>query len=139
MSTVPSASHRLLYVMLIRSHDCGKIVQFRVTRHPTAARLSQHLAEVFPQPLPLARSRTIFAIGSLQVLLQTEFSASTGGFSAGLRTHEPPHARGFRSICKEFPDLGVGCGGGGIRTHGDLSATPVFKTGAFNRSATPPI
>ena len=30
-------------------------------------------------------------------------------------------------------------GGGGIRTHGDLTTTPVFKTGAFNRSATPPI
>ncbi len=29
-------------------------------------------------------------------------------------------------------------GGGGIRTHGDLPATPVFKTGAFNHSATPP-
>jgi hypothetical protein len=33
----------------------------------------------------------------------------------------------------------IGGGGGGIRTHGDLSATPVFKTGAFNRSATPPM
>ncbi len=30
-------------------------------------------------------------------------------------------------------------GGGGIRTHGDLTTTPVFKTGAFNRSATPPL
>ncbi len=29
-------------------------------------------------------------------------------------------------------------GGGGIRTHGTVSRTPVFKTGAFNRSATPP-
>jgi hypothetical protein len=29
-------------------------------------------------------------------------------------------------------------GGGGIRTHGALSRTPVFKTGALNRSATPP-
>jgi hypothetical protein len=29
-------------------------------------------------------------------------------------------------------------GGGGIRTHGTLASTPVFKTGAFNRSATPP-
>ncbi len=28
--------------------------------------------------------------------------------------------------------------GGGIRTHGTLSRTPVFKTGALNRSATPP-
>jgi hypothetical protein len=29
-------------------------------------------------------------------------------------------------------------GGGEIRTHGALSGTPVFKTGAFGRSATPP-
>ena len=29
-------------------------------------------------------------------------------------------------------------GEGGIRTHGTLSRTPVFKTGAFNRSATSP-
>ena len=29
-------------------------------------------------------------------------------------------------------------GGGGIRTHGGLSPTSVFKTGALNRSATPP-
>ena len=32
-----------------------------------------------------------------------------------------------------------GCGGwGGIRTHETLSRLPVFKTGAFNRSATSP-
>ncbi len=29
-------------------------------------------------------------------------------------------------------------GGGGIRTHGTVSRTPVFKTGALNHSATPP-
>jgi hypothetical protein len=29
-------------------------------------------------------------------------------------------------------------GWGGIRTHGDVAATPVFKTGALNRSATHP-
>jgi hypothetical protein len=29
-------------------------------------------------------------------------------------------------------------GGGGIRTHETLARLPVFKTGAFNRSATPP-
>src|SRR4051812_30462600 len=32
----------------------------------------------------------------------------------------------------------AGHGGGGIRTHGPRERTPVFKTGAFNRSATPP-
>ena len=35
--------------------------------------------------------------------------------------------------------ISVGCGGrGGIRTHGTLSRTPVFKTGALNHSATLP-
>ena len=34
--------------------------------------------------------------------------------------------------------LGLCGGGGGIRTHGRLSPTSVFKTGAFNHSATPP-
>ena len=29
-------------------------------------------------------------------------------------------------------------GGGGIRTRGPRERTPVFKTGAFDRSATPP-
>ena len=34
---------------------------------------------------------------------------------------------------------GTECGGeGGIRTHGGVSPTPVFKTGALNRSATSP-
>jgi putative Holliday junction resolvase len=31
------------------------------------------------------------------------------------------------------------CGGGGIRTHGPVSETPVFKTGAIDHSATPPV
>ncbi len=35
--------------------------------------------------------------------------------------------------------LSVSGGGGGIRTHGTLSRTPVFKTGAFDHSATPPV
>ncbi len=30
------------------------------------------------------------------------------------------------------------CGGGEIRTHGTLAGTTVFKTAAFNHSATPP-
>jgi hypothetical protein len=29
-------------------------------------------------------------------------------------------------------------GGGEIRTHGRVTPSPVFKTGAFNHSATPP-
>jgi hypothetical protein len=30
------------------------------------------------------------------------------------------------------------CGGGEIRTHGPITQTPVFKTGAIDHSATPP-
>jgi hypothetical protein len=36
----------------------------------------------------------------------------------------------------EFQEIG---GEGGIRTHGTREGTPVFKTGAFNRSATSPL
>jgi hypothetical protein len=36
------------------------------------------------------------------------------------------------------PGLRAGGGGGGIRTLETLARLPVFKTGAFNRSATPP-
>lgn len=35
-------------------------------------------------------------------------------------------------------EINVNGGGGEIRTHGGVSPSPVFKTGALNRSATPP-
>ena len=48
----------------------------------------------------------------------------------------PDHAVGRRTW-EEFL-AGSGNGGGGIRTRGPRERTPVFKTGAFDRSATPP-
>src|ERR1700674_1432047 len=39
---------------------------------------------------------------------------------------------------KEAENGRLAGGGGGIRTHGRLAPLPIFKTGAFNRSATPP-
>ena len=43
-----------------------------------------------------------------------------------------------RSVCN--PHEITDCGGSGeIRTHDRVAPTPVFKTGAFNRSATLPI
>ncbi|MGH7813903.1 MAG: integrase core domain-containing protein [Candidatus Binataceae bacterium] len=48
MFVVPSAAFRLLYVMIILSHDRRRIVRFDVTAHPTAAWLSQQLTEAFP-------------------------------------------------------------------------------------------
>lgn len=44
------------------------------------------------------------------------------------------------SKAKDYIDISTLYGGGsGIRTHGELAPTPVFKTGALNRSAIPPV
>jgi hypothetical protein len=48
MFVVASASFRLLYVMIILTHDHRKIVRFDVTRHPTAGWLARQVTEAFP-------------------------------------------------------------------------------------------
>jgi hypothetical protein len=50
------------------------------------------------------------------------------------REISPGHARILRRGRQEKANGG----GGGIRTHGTVSRTAVFKTAALNRSATPP-
>ncbi len=37
----------------------------------------------------------------------------------------------------QLAGFGLGCRGGGIRTPGPREGSPVFKTGAINRSTTP--
>ena len=48
MFVVPSATFRLLFVMLILTHDRRKIARFDVTQHPTAGWLSRQVTEAFP-------------------------------------------------------------------------------------------
>jgi putative transposase len=48
MFIVPSATFRLLFVMLILAHDRRKIVRFDVTQYPTAGWLSRQVTEAFP-------------------------------------------------------------------------------------------
>jgi putative transposase len=48
MFIVPSATLRLLFVMLILVHDRRKIVRFDITEHPTAGWLSRQITEAFP-------------------------------------------------------------------------------------------
>src|SRR6478609_9615133 len=67
--------------------------------------------------------------GALGTLAEEE------GFVPASERSELQAAR--RSLVVQTGPLGPG-GGGGIRTHGTLASTPVFKTGAFSRSATPP-
>ena len=45
---------------------------------------------------------------------------------------KPPNASDLKRVQR------MRGGGGGIRTHGGVSPTPVFKTGTFDRSVTPP-
>ncbi len=46
--TVPTATFRILYVFIVRSHDRRKVVHFNVTKHPTAQWTAQQLVEAFP-------------------------------------------------------------------------------------------
>jgi len=48
MFTVPSATFRLLFVIVILAHGRRRIVRFDVTQHPTAGWLSQQVIEAFP-------------------------------------------------------------------------------------------
>jgi putative transposase len=62
MFVVPSATFRLLFVMLILAHDRRKIVRFDVTQHPTAGWLSRQVTEAFPwdtAPRFLLRDRDV--------------------------------------------------------------------------------
>ena len=57
---------------------------------------------------------------------------------AQMKSPSAVHAAIPCSSAKNAQHRGLAGGGGGIRTHERLSPLPVFKTGAFNRSATPP-
>ena len=71
-----------------------------------------------------------------------KFAVSPGVRIVGDRGHLGQPAGDIKQQRGEVhgdPRLGMTGGGwGGIRTHGELAPTPVFKTGALNRSATHP-
>jgi transposase InsO family protein len=50
--TVPTATFRVLFVLVILHHDRRRIVHFNVTSHPTAQWTSQQLVEAFPWDTP---------------------------------------------------------------------------------------
>src|SRR6516164_7146798 len=63
----------------------------------------------------------------------------TGNSIARNRHHELNGSVIQRTSTHTSHNYKFSSGRGGIRTHGDLSATPVFKTGAFDHSATLPV
>jgi putative transposase len=58
--TVPTATFRVLFVLLILSHDRRRVVYLNVTDHPTSAWTRQQIREAFPDdtaPAYLLRDR----------------------------------------------------------------------------------
>jgi putative transposase len=46
--TVPTATFRILYVLLVLSHERRQIVHFNITENPTATWTAQQMVEAFP-------------------------------------------------------------------------------------------
>jgi len=46
--TVPTLTGRVLFVLIVLSHLCRRIVHFNITEHPTAAWTAQQVVEAFP-------------------------------------------------------------------------------------------
>ena len=46
--TVPTATFRVLFVLVVLSHDRRQLLWFEVTRHPTAEWLARQITEAFP-------------------------------------------------------------------------------------------
>jgi hypothetical protein len=58
--TVPTATFRVLFALVILSHDRRRVVHLNVTAHPTAAWTRQQIREAFPDqsaPAYLVRDR----------------------------------------------------------------------------------
>jgi putative transposase len=58
--TVPTATFRVLYVLVVMAHDRRRVLHFNVTEHPTAAWTAQQIIETFPdetEPRFLLRDR----------------------------------------------------------------------------------
>jgi len=47
--TVPTATFRVLYLLVVLAHDRRRVVHFNVTEHPTAAWTAQQMIEAFPE------------------------------------------------------------------------------------------
>ena len=47
--TVPTATFRVLYVLVVLAHNRRRVVHFNVTEHPTAAWTAQQIVEAFPE------------------------------------------------------------------------------------------
>jgi hypothetical protein len=90
-----------------------------------------------------AAGRNVTDVGQVRPSRASAYPARRGRISPRPSPGARPACGGR---CRRRPDYGIEepaapdppGGRGGIRTHGTLAGTPVFKTGAFNHSATRP-
>jgi putative transposase len=57
---VPTATFRILFVLIVLAHDRRRIIHFNVTEHPTARWTGEQIIQAFPDdcsPLYLLRDR----------------------------------------------------------------------------------
>src|SRR5579872_6046071 len=81
-------------------------------------------------------SRTPLPVAGLDAARGSTITGNRAISGKNLPRQDPsPHGSPAKNEEEERRQHG---GGGGIRTHEALASPPVFKTGAFNRSATPP-
>src|SRR5438552_1909337 len=102
---------------------------------PAIAPKSTVVAKFIPDPLAFSPAQS----GSRLVTPKLCVKNDVGSNSDAL-TILGSHADTWQQVGPLRPrltELSVD-GGGGIRTHGDASATTVFKTAPLNRSGTPP-
>jgi hydrogenase maturation factor len=45
---IPKVTFRLLYVLVVNTHERRKVVHFNITEEPTAAWTAQHIINAFP-------------------------------------------------------------------------------------------
>ena len=67
---VPTATFRVLYVLIVLAHDRRRIVHFNVTSNPTAAWTAQQMIEAFPEdtsPRVLLRDRDSIYGGEFRI------------------------------------------------------------------------
>src|SRR6202035_4472643 len=84
------------------------------------------------------RNRWRFDVAACR--LSTEIDSPVVRIFSVLKCQIPGRARGPHPTgCGARLRINVNGGRGEIRTHGTLAGTPVFKTGALNRSATLPL
>jgi hypothetical protein len=46
--TVPTATFRILYVLLVLRHERRQVVHYNITEHPTSQWTAQQMVEAFP-------------------------------------------------------------------------------------------